>query len=77
MDTSGSLVKLKHFFSPGTTPNLVFLLLVIALCLALAIIITRWSGNGGSKEPPSLKGSIVSNTYQYMTDMQGFLQRVA
>ena len=72
MDTFGRL-----FFSLGTTPKLVFLLSVIVLCLALAIIVPQWSGNGGSKEPPSLKGSIISNTYQYMTDMQGFLQRVA
>ena len=44
-----------------------------------AVIILQWIGKGGSKEPPSLGGSIpiISNTYQYMTDMQGFLNRVA
>lgn len=68
---------MKYFYSLGTTSRLVFLLSVIVLCLALANIIPRWSGSGGSKEPPSLKGSIISNTYQYMTDMQAFLQRVA
>lgn len=54
---------------------IVSLLSGIALCLALAILIPRWTGKG--KEPPSLGGSMISNTYQYMTDMHGFLQRVA
>jgi hypothetical protein len=74
MDTSGG--QLKQDFSSGTTRSL---LLVVVLCLTLAIMILRWSTNGGSKEPPSLKGTIpiISNTYQYMTDMQLFLQRVA
>ncbi|CAG8895703.1 unnamed protein product [Penicillium egyptiacum] len=28
-------------------------------------------------KPPSLGGSVISNTYQYMTDMHGFLRRDA
>lgn len=48
----------------------------IAVCVALAVIVPRWMGSA-SKEPPSLGGSMLSNTYQYMTDMHGFLQRVA
>ncbi|KAL3471727.1 cytochrome P450 [Aspergillus californicus] len=48
----------------------------VAICLALAII-QKWFINPNSQEPPSLGGTMISNTYQYMTDMHGFLQRVA
>ncbi|KAL4971840.1 cytochrome P450 [Aspergillus desertorum] len=48
----------------------------VAACIALAIFIPRWMGKG-AKEPPSLGGWMIANTYQYMTDMHGFLQRVA
>lgn len=69
MNISESLTDLL-----GTLLKVVFLFLIIVLCLNLAF---RWGGNGGSKEPPSLGGSMFFNTYQYMTDMQGFLERVA
>ncbi|KAK2037424.1 cytochrome P450 [Colletotrichum somersetense] len=43
------------------------------------VILFSWIHRGSSREPPSLKGfiPIISNTYQYMTDMHGFLQRVS
>lgn len=68
----------NQFSTSSTMPYLEFLFLVIVSCLVLALI-PRWIPGGSSKEPPSLKGTIpiFSNTYQYMTDMHGFLERVA
>ncbi|RDW68921.1 cytochrome P450 [Aspergillus mulundensis] len=48
----------------------------IGLCLALSLILSRWSGPR-EKTPPFLNGPIVKNTYQYMTNMEGFLERIA
>ncbi|KAL5052316.1 hypothetical protein BDW71DRAFT_193674 [Aspergillus fruticulosus] len=45
-------------------------------CLAVGVILSRWSGQR-EKTPPFLNGSIFKNTYQYMTNMEGFLERVA
>ncbi|RAH41200.1 cytochrome P450 [Aspergillus brunneoviolaceus CBS 621.78] len=53
-----------------------FLYSGIALGLVLAVIFRQFKPHGG-KEPPSLSGWMITNTYQYMTDMHGFLQRVA
>ncbi|KAL4914781.1 cytochrome P450 [Aspergillus aurantiobrunneus] len=53
-----------------------FLAWAVAVCVALAVLIPRWT-RADAKEPPSLGGSMLANTYQYMTDMHGFLQRVA
>ena len=76
MDTSRGHVE--QFLSSATIPS-GYLRVVIVLCLLAAILVPRWKTGDGSKEPPSLKGPIpmISDTYQYMTDMHGFLERVA
>ncbi|OQD61338.1 hypothetical protein PENPOL_c017G07004 [Penicillium polonicum] len=58
-----------------TDPTRLFLGAV--LLLTVATIATWWGGKHNASEPPSLGGSMISNTYQYMTDMHGFLQRVS
>lgn len=52
------------------------LLCAAGLCLVVGIILSHWSGQRGNA-PPFLNGSIFHNTYQYMTNMEGFLERVA
>lgn len=49
---------------------------VSALLVSLLFVFRPWQSSN-VKEPPSLGGSMIKNTYQYMTDMQGFLERVA
>ena len=56
------------------TPNGIFLLAF--LLIAYLLFIRPW-GKSSGKEPPFLGGNVFKNTYQYMTDMQGFLERVA
>jgi hypothetical protein len=52
--------------------------IVLAVTCIVAFVYTTasWHKSPG-KQPPSLGGWMIANTYQYMTDMQGFLQRVA
>ncbi|OLN93262.1 Cholesterol 7-alpha-monooxygenase 3 [Colletotrichum chlorophyti] len=76
MNTSGG--HLKRYFSSNSTTSFWSLSLVAGIGLLFSIL-SLWFHRGSSREPPSLKGfiPIISNTYQYMTDMHGFLQRVA
>ena len=75
MDISGGFIN-KLFFTLSSS-NALFIIFVVIICIVFTLVIPQWIRNSPSSEPPALGGSILGNTYQYMTDMHSFLQRVA
>lgn len=67
----------SEVFASVSMPKVTLLMSFLVLCVAFIKIVVGWKSTGGQKEPPSLGGSMIRNTYQYMTDMQGFLKRVS
>lgn len=74
---SGGLTSIVDVYRASTLLSLfAFFLSITAICFGF-IKLSSAKGSGGAPEPPSLGGSMICNTYQYMTDMQGFLGRVS
>lgn len=72
-----SMSYVSEVFASVSMPKVTLLMSFLVLCVAFIKIVVGWKSTGGQKEPPSLGGSMIRNTYQYMTDMQGFLKRVS